>query len=338
MATFRDVARLAGVSVSTVSLAFANSDRVKPETARRIWDAAKTLGYRPNLLAQSLKLGRSRMLGVLVGDISSPFYGRVLKAVEKRALERGYLMIVSDTDADPDRELLLLDQLTAQRIAGLLISPHGTTEAYGRRLCELGTPIVMIDHRFPGIPLDYVASDTRLAAAMLTDHLINLGHRRIALITGPVQLYTAAERLAGFRNAFAAAGLEPDASLIVDGRYRDVEAYGQTMRLLTRADRPTAILASSNMMALGALKAIQELGLNCPRDVSLAMIDDIPWSSVIQPRLTMVTQDIEAIARLSTDYLIERVERGAGTDLAPRETILIPSLSIGGSTAPPRGS
>lgn len=336
MATIRDVARLAGVSTSTVSLTFGDSDRVSPDTARRIWSAAKSLGYRPNLLAQSLKRGRSRMIGILVGDISSPFYGRLLKAVEKRALEKGYLMLVSDTDANPERELELLDQLTAQRIAGLMISPHGTTPEYGRRLCELGTPIVMVDHRFPGIELDYVSSDTRLAATMLTDHLINLGHRRIAQVTGPIQLYTAAERLEGYLESLRAAQVPPDESLIVDGRYRDVEAYGQTMRLLTRPDRPTAILAASNMMALGALQAIQELGLNCPRDVSLAMIDDIPWSSVIQPRLTMVTQDIEKIAQISTDYLIDRVEGSAPSEISARETILTPRLSIGTSTAPPR--
>jgi LacI family transcriptional regulator len=278
------------------------------------------------------------MIGILVGDISSPFYGRLLKAVEKRALEKGYLMLVSDSDANPERELELLDQLTAQRIAGLMISPHGTSPEYGRSLCELGTPIVMVDHRFPGIDLDYVSSDTRLAAAMLTDHLLNLGHRRIAQITGPLQLYTAAQRLDGYRESLRAAGVPVSESLIVDGRYRDVEAYGQTMRLLTRPDRPTAILAASNMMALGALQAIQELGLNCPRDVSLAMIDDIPWSAVIQPRLTMVTQDIEKIAQISTDYLIDRVEAPDGTRLFARETILIPRLSIGTSTAPPNGA
>ena len=335
MATIRDVARLAGVSTSTVSLTFADSSRVSHETAQRVWTAADSLGYRPNPLAQSFKRGRSRMIGILVGDISSPFFGRLLKAVEKRALERGYFMIVSDTEGNPDRELELLDQLTAQRIAGLMISPHGSEPEYGKRLSSFETPIVMVDHRFPGIDLDYVSSDTRLAAAILTDHLVNLGHRRIAQITGPLRLYTASERLAGYLASLRAAGIEPDPSLVVDGQFRDIEACAQTMRLLTRPDRPTAIVAASNMMALGALQAIQGLGLSCPRDVSLVTIDDIPWSSVIQPRLTMVQQDVERIAQISTEYLVERMEAASNEALPARETILIPRLSIGTSTAPP---
>lgn len=336
MPTIRDVARLAGVSPSTVSLTFAESERVSPDTARRIWAAADSLGYRPNPLAQSLKRGHSRMIGMLVGDISSPFFGRLLKAVEKRALERGYLMIVSDTGGDPARELEMLDQLVGQRIGGLMLSPHGVDADYAARLGRIATPMVMIDHRAQ-VALDYVASDSRLAAAMLTDHLINLGHRRIAQIAGPAQLYTAAERITGFREALAGAGIPPDESLIVDGRYRDTEGYAQTMRLMTRPDRPTAIVAANNMMALGALQAIQELGFACPADVSLAMIDDVPWSSVIQPRLTMVEQDIEEIARISMDFLVERMEARDGAAPAARETILVPRLVIGTSTAAPRG-
>lgn len=335
MATIKDVAQLAGVSTSTASLALGNSDRVTPETAQRIWKAANALGYRPNLLAQSLKRGRSRMIGVLVGDISSPFFGRLLKAVEKRALERGYLMIVADTDGDPERELELLDQFSAQRIAGFLISPHGSGPDYMRALSGIETPIVMVDHRCRGMALDYVASDSRLAAKMLTDHLLNLGHRRIAQITGPKQLYTAMERIEGYREALTAAGIAADESLIVDGQYRDVEGYAQTMKLMTRPDRPTAIVAANNMMALGALQAIQELGYSCPDDVSLAMMDDIPWSAVIRPRLTKVLQDIETIAQTSVDYLLDRVEAEAAAPIPARETILIPRLSIGTSTARP---
>ncbi|NKL38694.1 substrate-binding domain-containing protein [Rhizobium leguminosarum bv. viciae] len=335
MTTIKDVAQLARVSTSTVSLTFASPDRVSPGTAQRIWKAADALGYRPNPLAQNLKRGRSRMIGVLVGDISSPFFGRFLKVVEKRVWERDYLMIVADTDGDPARELALLQQFDAQRIAGILLSPHGGGAEYGQRLTNFQTPIVTVDHRSLDAALDYVGSDSRMAARMLTDHMINLGHRRIAQITGPIQLYTASERLQGYLEAYAAAGIPIDNSLIVDGRYQDTESYAQTMRLMTRPDRPTAVLAASNMMALGALQAIQELGYSCPQDVSLATIDDIPWSGVIKPRLTTVLQDVESIAQISADYLLERVEDSAPETILPRETILMPRLSIGNSTASP---
>jgi LacI family transcriptional regulator len=338
MATIKDVAQLAGVSTSTVSLTFASPERVSPETAQRIFKAADKLEYRPNPFAQGLKKGRSRMIGMLVGDISSPFFGRFLKAIEKRLLERGYLMMVADTDGDPARELELLDQFSAQRIAGILISPHGNAADYGRRLAAFDMPIVMVDHRFRGIDLDYVASDSRIAARMLTDHLINLGHRKIAQITGPLQLYTASERLEGFREAMRAAGIAVDESLIVDGRYRDTDSYTETMRLMTRPERPTAILAASNLMAIGALQAIQELGYSCPEHVSLATIDDIPWSAVIKPKLTMVLQDIESIAETAAQYVLDRVEAPAHKEIAARETVLLPRLSVGGSTAPPARS
>ena len=335
MPTIRDVALLAGVSTSTVSLALGTGNRVSPATAGRVWAAAEQLGYRPNPLAQSLKRGHARMIGVIVGDISNPFFGRLLKGVERRALEAGYHVVVSDTDADAGRELAVLEKLAAQRIGGIILTPHGSGDDYAAKLHGMHTPIVTVDHRVVGRRFDYVASDGCLAAAMLTEHLLNLGHRRVAQIAGPPDLWTAAERIRGFRATLRTGGVEPDETLIVDGRYVDSVAYEHTMRLMTRPDRPTAILAANNMMALGALQAIQQLGFSCPRDVSLAAIDDVPWSAVIRPTLTMVVQDVDRLARTATDYLLERMEV-RGTDvLAPREMILTPRLVLGTSTAHP---
>lgn len=336
MSTIRDVAKLAGVSASTASLAFRDRSRVSPDAQERIWKAAETLGYRPNPLAQSLRRGRSPVIGVLVGDISSPYFGRFLKIVEKRALDRGHLMIVCDTDADPDREMQLLEHLVDQKIGGILMSPHGTSPSYGDKLRALDTPLVMVDHKFVGLERDYVSSDSRLAAAMLTDHLLNLGHRRIAQITGPPSLYTAAERICGFRERMAVAGVPLDEGLIVNGRYREEEAYAVTMALMMRECAPTAILAANNMMALGALQALQELGIDCPGEVSLVAIDNVPGSAVIRPRLTVVEQDVEKIAQVALDYLVDRIE-GRGED-TPRETILLPRMVLGTSTAPPPSS
>lgn len=331
--TIRDVARLAGVSISTASLTFRNSDRVNPETARRIWSAAEQLDYRPNPIAQSLKRGHSPVIGMLVGDISSPFSGRLLKATEKQALKRGYLMIVSDTDADPDRELALLRQLVEQRVGGIVFTPQGIDAAYGETLRSIQTPMVMVDHRYLGLDLDYVGSDSRLAVSMLTEHLLNLGHRRIAQISGPPQLYTAAIRIEAFRKTLETAGIAADPTLIVDGKYRQRDAYDQTMRLLTRPDRPTAIIAASNAMAIGTLQAIQELGIRCPEEISLTMMDHMPAHEVIRPKMTLVEQDVERIAEISMEYLFDRMD-GRVKDPTPRETVLPPRLVLGNSTAP----
>ena len=335
MATIRDVARLAGVSTSTVSLTFGARDRVSEQTARRVWSAAEQLGYRPNPLAQSLKRGKSQLIGVVVSDLTNPFFGRLLRHVEERALAAGYYVVVCDSDGHAEREIEIVSRLSAQRVAGILISPHGAGTDYDLLSETLDTPLVVIDQKLPGGTWDFVASDSHLAASILTEHLVQLGHRRIAHLTGPLGIWTASERNRGFIDVLTTAGIAPDPTLIVDGNYTSDPAYEQTMRLLTRRDRPTAIIASNNVMGIGALQAIQELGFDCPCDISLAMIDDIPWSAVIRPRLTMVKQDIRKLAEVSTNYLLDRINDKSEVPPPARETILTPRLVMGTSTAPP---
>lgn len=334
MATIRDVARLAGVSISTVSLALNGTGPVSADTHRKVWDAAKAVGYTPNPLAQSLKIGRTRMVGMVVGDISNPFFGRLLKEVERSMIEHGHLLLVSDSGVDPERERAILDTLVAQRVAGIILTPVGTSREHVEFLKSLKTPLVLLDHKLSGIDVDTVTSDNLLASAMLTEHVIRFGHRRIAHIAGNKGLWTAERRKDGFRSTMAAAGLEVDESLIVDGDFNGERAYAETMRLLTRPDRPTAIIAANNVMALGALQAMIDLGFRCPEDVSLLTVDDVPWGNVIQPRITMVAQDVDEIARVTSELLIERIRAG-GAPLPARDRVLIPRLVIGQSCAPP---
>lgn len=339
MATIRDVAKMAGVSISTVSLAFNAEGRVSPATHQRIWTAAKAVGYVPNPLAQSLKSGRSRLIGMVVGDISNPFFGRLLKGVERSALDRNHLVIVSDSGADPDQELAILDHLSDQRVAGLILSPHGKAPEYAARIGQLAMPFVLVDQKVPGVESDFVGSDNVLASAMLTEHMIRYGHRRIAHIAGRTGLFTTDMRMQGFVDTMRNAGIDVDQSLIVDGDYEGERAYAETMRLMTRADRPTAILAANNVMALGALQAINDLGFRCPDEVSLTSIDDVPWGNVIQPRITMVVQQIDELARIASEWLFERIRLGSGSAvIPPREHILIPQLVVGQSCAPPAKS
>lgn len=336
MATIRDVARMAGVSISTVSLALNGTGPVSTETHRRIWDAAKTVGYSPNPLAQSLKVGRSRLIGVVMADISNPFFGQLLGGVERIALSHSHLVIVSDSGGDPERERAILEHLTNQRVAGIVISTLSHDPGQVQHLRRLTMPYVLVDQKVDGIEADFVASDNVLASAILTEHMIRFGHRRIAHIAGRAGLWTAERRLEGFRNTMAASGIEVDESLIVDGDYLGETAYAQAMRLLTRADRPTAIIAANNVMALGALQALQDLGFSCPEDVSLTSIDDVPWGNVIRPRITMVVQPIDEMARVATEFLIDRIN-ARGATIPPREHILVPKLVVGQSCAPPAG-
>jgi LacI family transcriptional regulator len=194
-------------------------------------------------------------------------------------------------------------------------------------------PVVMFDQKVTGVALDFVGTDNRLATAMLTRHLLQNGHRRIGLISGRPTLFTSRERSAGFIETMRDAGAEIDESLIGIGNYESDDAYAATMRLLTRADRPTAIVVAANLMALAALQAIQDLGFHCPEDVSLACIDEVPWGKVISPRLTCSAQNPTRLGTLVADRLLARIADPAIRDSAPIDIILPPQFRVGGSCA-----
>jgi LacI family transcriptional regulator len=335
MATIRDVAKMAGVSISTVSVALKDSTQVTAETYRRITEAADAVGYRPNPVAQSLKAGRSRLIGVIVGTLSNPYFGELANGIEQTAQEHQHLVILSDSRTDPARERAIIDALAGQRVGGIIISPHFSTPGHAEYLGKLKTPLVLIDQKIDGVEADFVGIDNQLAIAMLTEHLIRMGHRRIAHVAGLTGLWTAEQRKTGFRTTLSSAGLELDESLIVDGQYVGEKAYEETMRLLTRVDRPTAIVAANNLMALGTLQAMNDLGFRCPEDVSLAAVDDVPWSAVVQPRLTVVVQPIAEMAHTATQFLMDRIKSSDPGKIAPRERTFVPKLIVGRSCAPP---
>jgi LacI family transcriptional regulator len=336
LATIKEVAQLAGVSRSTVSLTFSDKSRVSKETAKKILDAADALGYRPNLLAQSLKRGHSNLIAMVVGDLSNPFFGSFLKEVERLAKQTSYNVIVTETEGDEEQELAVLSDLAAQRVAGVLLTSHGSGPGYLKKLENLNLPIVTLDHKVEGGGFDFVSSDHQIAAAMLTEHLLRLGHKRITHLSGPAHMWTAAERIKGFEKTMKASGI--DQLDIVDGGYMADQAYTETMKILTRNERPTAIIAANNVMALGCLGAIKEMGFDCPNEISLATIDKVPWNSVIEPRLTLVKQDLTKLAQIAFGYLMERLEKPDTVDLPSRETILTPRIVMGTSTCAPKGS
>lgn len=338
MATIRDVAGLAGVSISTVSLALNAPDRVSAETRARVEEAARQVGFSANPIAQSLKRGRSRLIGMVVADITNPFFGRLLREVERCATEAGYMVVVNDTNASEANERAILQHLAGQRVAGMILSPHSAGRDFTAMISALPMPFVLFDHRLEGVDSDYVGTDNVLAAAMLTEHLVRLGHRRIAWIGGTSGLYTAVMRQRGYEQTLQAHGIAVDPALIVDGRYDWQGGYDAAMRLLTRAEgRPTAIIAASNVMAVGALQACNDLSVACPADVSLAGIDDLPWSAVIRPRITAAVQPVDRMAEAACRMLMERIAAPPGAVIAARDMVFPPRFQMGESTAPPPG-
>ena len=264
MATIRDIARMAGVSVSTVSLSFSSPNRVSPETLAKIRKAAAKIGYVVDPVARSLAGGRSRLIGMVVADISNPFFGSLLKEVERCATAAGYLVILSDSGDDVDRERQILEHMSGQRVAGIVLSPCSYGADYVRSFATLKMPVVLFDQKVDGLEHDFVGTDNRLASAMLTRHLLQFGHRHIGLVAGTTGLFTSTERTRGFVETLEGAGIEVDHTLIVDGEYEGDTAYTAAMRILTRSDRPTAIVAANNVMALATLQATYDLGFRCP--------------------------------------------------------------------------
>jgi LacI family transcriptional regulator len=333
MRTIRDVAAKAGVSISTVSIALSGAGPVSEETRRKVLEAAATVGYVPNPLARGLRYGASRHIGLIAGDLTNPYAGAVLRAVERAVAAAGYAVIVANSDGDPAREAVALDMLEAQRVAGILLNPVGQGAGYRDRLQQVVRPLVTFDQQVTGLERDFVGVDSEAAGRMLAEYLLRLGHRRIAFIGGRSGLWTAEMRLSGFKAALAVAGIEADPGLIVVANYRGDEAYRETTALLSRGRRPTAILAANNLMALGALQAVLDLGFRCPSDVSVVGIDDVPWSGLVKPRLTIVAQPIEDLAHTATTWLLERIERGSAAQLPPRRFVAAPYFVMGESCA-----
>ena len=331
MANIRDVARHAGVSIATVSATLNDLNPVSAETRRRVWEAVKAVGYSPNAVARSLRLGKSRLIGMILGEITNPFCSALVRAAERVAQTAGYSIIICNSDDDVERELTMIDQLRAQHVAGILITAIGQGAAYVRHLARSDLPpLVTIDQRVLGLDRDFVGVDNRAAARMLTEYLIRLGHRRIAMISGREGLWTADERIAGFRETMATAGLPVDSSLCVQTAYQSDAAARATVPMLTRPDPPTAIVGGNNVIALGALQAIVDLGFRCPDDISVAGIDDVPWSGLVRPRVTTAAQPIEEIATVAVEWLLQRIA-GGGDAPPPRVRTFNPGLILGDS-------
>lgn len=333
MVTIREVARQAKVSVGTVSNVLAGSATVRAELRRRVEEAMRGLDYHPNQIARSLKTRQTKTLGMVISDITNPFFPQVVRGAEDAAIASGYLLITLNTDDNPERERQALSMLRAQKVDGLLLTVAASRDDMNHveQFRDSGLPIVCIDREVPNVPLDLVCADNARGAKMCMQHLLSRGHRRIGYLSGSVGLFTAVTRLGGFNQALSEAGIPADPNLVRHGDFRFESGYRLAKEMLLEHDPPTALFASNAMMGFGALKAIHELCLRCPEDVALAMFDDVPFGDVIQPRLTVVAQPAYEMGKVGAQLLIARLEgREAGTD--PIYRMLVPELLVREST------
>lgn len=330
MANIRDVARAAGVSIASVSAVVNENGRVGHEARRRVLAAIEVVGYSPNSIARSLRRGRSNLIGVVVTDITNPFSSALVSVFEKAAVARGYSVIICNVDGDEPRVCAILDQLRGQHVAGILLTPGGQGEALISQIeRHPRPPLVTFDQKLPGLACDFVGFDNRAAIRLLVDHLAGRGHRRIALITGRLGRWTADERYHGFIEAMTDAGLTVEPELVARSGFEGETAYAVTATLMCAPRPPSAIVAANNVTALGALQCCLDLGLDCPGDVSIVGVDDVPWSGLVRPKLSIASHPVRTMGEVATGWLIERIE--APSVSAPREMILQPEFRPGDS-------
>lgn len=325
--TIFDVADLSGVSKSTVSNVIRNTQYLSEDTRDRVQRAIEELGYRPNVLARDLKLRRSTTIGVVVGNLSNPFYSRLTRQIEQLATGAGYAVIISDTDGDVESERKKFELLIEHRVAGVLLLHYAGSESV-EHVKAADIPVVgvsALDRRF-----DYVVTDDAMGTRLAVEHLVALGHRDIAFVASPFPEMSAnSDRESGWRATLGKSGLEARTVLNWD------DHSDQGLDVLLGSSRPTAFVAATDVTALDLMDALEARGLSVPRDVSIVGYDDISIASHRRLSLTTVSQNAPELAESGFSFLLELIENEAVETDGGRRVRLRPTLVVRGSTGPP---
>lgn len=331
----KDVAERAGVSVTTVSHVINNSRPVSEELTKRVHDAMEELDYQPNLLARSLRMKKTKTIGVILPDISNSFFADVARAIEDSSFTHDFSVIFCNTDGDMAKEIIYTRALSEKQVDGIIFVASGDSAELVRSLQAQRMPVVIVDRPLGEINADTVISNNAPGAFQAVQHLVQLGHRRIACITGPSVLETSTQRLFGYRKAMQEAGLPIQENMIARSNFRFEGGRDAAIKLLTLPDPPTAIFAFNDLMAIGAIGAAKSLGMMIPDDLSIVGFDDILISSYFNPALTTVVQPKYDLGVLATTMLLERIENPR---LPKRRELLPTNLIVRATTAAPPAS
>lgn len=326
MTTIHDVARRAGVSSVTVSRVLNGANNVNAGTRARVEQAIKDLGYLPNLAARSLRSRQTSTIALIVPDITNAFWTTVARGVEDAAQAEGYSVLLGNSDESLTKQTGYMNAVLQQRVDGVIIAPYDSDPRNLRPFSALKTPVVILDRRVDGWKGDTVRSDSVSGAFALTQHLLSLGHRKIAIISGPPTTSTADERVAGYCLALEAAGIPLDLRLIRRGEYRARSGRDMAETLFAEHLDPTAVIAANNALALGILEALQQRGLKVPRDVALVAFDDLPDLARFFPFLTVVVQPAYDMGLNAAQLLLSRIS--ADIPIAPRQVVLPSRLML----------
>lgn len=317
----KHIAEHLGISVSTVSRVVNGKDRVSPETRAAVLAALKNLNYQPNEIARSLKKQTSKAIGIIVPDITNSFFASVIKGVESVTRQNNYSAILCNSDGDAGREAEYLKLLLQKQITALVLATVSEDVSVFKMYRDFGIPVVFIDN-MPKInsKFDFVSIDNVEASYRLTKHVISLGHKRIAAISGPLSESTGSERLLGFKKAMQESKLEVKPQYVQQGSFRMVTGYHIAKKLFKSDDRPTALFIANNVQAYGALHALREYGLRVPEDVALVCFDAVDQTGLMAPRLTTMVQPAEKIGELAGEIISRKLNN---MDLQVYENIIL---------------
>ena len=331
--TIKDIARRANVSVASVSYVLNNTRYVSPELHARIELAIEELGYTPNLVARSLRQSRTKTIGLIVPDNSNPFFAEIAKGVEDAGFSAGYSVILCNSNAMPERELAYLEVLRSKRVDGIIFIATTAEIRHIRPLIEDGIPAVIFYRDSGDMNVDRFLIDNDLAGSLVTNHLIELGHRQIACIQPASTETPSALRVAGFKRVMEAHSLPCVEALMPRGDNL-IAGGGRATRELLKSGRPfTAVFATNDAMAIGCIRTLRDNGIRVPDDVSVAGVDDIMLASIIEPPLTTVRSPKYEAGRQAVEMLVDRMIRKYAD--GPRQVQLEITLVVRNSTAPP---
>jgi LacI family transcriptional regulator len=330
--TMRQIAERADVSIGTVSHVINDTAKVREKLRQRVLDAIRSLGYQPSQLARGLRRNQTDILVMIIPDITNPFFPAVVRGVEDVAYKHSLRLALCNTDNDAEKESLYLNEMRSYRPAGWLVIPatdsQMTTQL--KPTAASGTPVVCIDRQPDGWKGDVVLAANQAGARSATQHLLRMGHRQLAVITGPLHLTNAVERLKGFKNALAEAKVSIEPEYIQEARFNRQSGYEAAKRLLRMLPRPTAIFACNDLMAMGVLSAARELGLHCPDELSIVGFDDLDFAEFTAPALTSVHQSGYQLGTTAARLLLERID---GSRSEAQKIVLPSELKIRHSVA-----
>jgi len=324
-ANIYDVAKRARVSVFTVSAVINKTGQSSLALQRRVEAAVRELKYRPNLLARSFAKQKSQLFGMIVTDISNPFFPLIVRGAEDTAQKAGYSILLCNSDSQKDKEETYLDLLVSKRVDGILltVAPGPVNPSVRQMLADAKLPVVLVMRIAPDLQYDAVVTDDHRGAFEGVSHLARIGHRRIAFVSGPLEVSNGAARWRGYRKALQAHSLTYDPTLTVEGDYRIESGYRAGLALLPR--RPDAVFVANYLMTVGLMQAADEMGMSCPGDYGLASFDDYPWLRYFRPRLTTIELPKYELGVRSTQMLLERISGKQGKPTVQR---LAPQLCV----------